>query len=49
LFNQPRPIKTIHRAKGWTPEDLAAELKPALEPSFTLLERSEDVFNWDPI
>ena len=20
LFNQPRPIKTIHRAEGWTPE-----------------------------
>lgn len=49
LFNQPRPIKTIHRAEGWTPEQLATELKPALAPSFTPLERSEDVFNWDPI
>ena len=49
LFNQPRPIKTIHRAEGWTPEQLATELKPALESSFTPLERSEDVFNWDPI
>jgi NAD(P)-dependent dehydrogenase (short-subunit alcohol dehydrogenase family) len=49
LFNQPRPVKTIHRADGWTPEKLAAELKAALGPSFTPLERSEDVFNWDPI
>jgi NAD(P)-dependent dehydrogenase (short-subunit alcohol dehydrogenase family) len=49
LFNQPRPIKTIHRADGWTPEKLAAELKSAFAPSFTPLERSEDVFNWDPI
>jgi len=49
LFNQPRPIKTIHRAKGWTPEQLAAELKTAFAPLFTSLERSEDVFNWDPI
>jgi len=49
LFNQPRPIKTIHRAEGWTPEQLATELKPALAPSFTPLERSEDVFNWDPV
>src|SRR5215831_6476375 len=49
LFNQPRPIKTIHRAEGWTPEQLATELKPALAPLFTLLERSEDVFNWDPV
>ena len=49
LFNQPRPIKTIHRADGWTPETLAAQLKTAFESSFTPLERSEDVFNWDPI
>ena len=49
LFNQPRPIKTIHRAEGWTPELLATELKPALAASFTALERSEDVFNWDPV
>jgi len=49
LFNQPRPIQTIHRAAGWTPETLAAELKKAFVSSFTPLERSEDVFNWDPI
>jgi len=49
LFNQPRPIKTIHRAEGWTPEQLATELKPALAALFTALERSEDVFNWDPV
>ncbi|MGB6351537.1 MAG: SDR family oxidoreductase [Pseudolabrys sp.] len=49
LFNQPRPIKTIHRAEGWTPENLAAALKAAFGPALTPLERSEDVFNWDPI
>jgi NAD(P)-dependent dehydrogenase (short-subunit alcohol dehydrogenase family) len=49
LFNQPRPVKTIHRADGWTPEQIAAELKPAFASLFTPLERSEDVFNWDPI
>ena len=49
LFNQPRPIKTIHRAEGWTPKGIAVELKAAMAPSFTPLERSEDVFNWDPI
>jgi len=49
LFNQQRPIQTIHRADGWTPETLAAELKKAFVSSFTPLERSEDVFNWDPI
>ncbi|HEX5518730.1 MAG TPA: 3-hydroxyacyl-CoA dehydrogenase, partial [Pseudolabrys sp.] len=49
LFNQPRPVKTIHRADGWTPEQIAAELNPAFASFFTPLERSEDVFNWDPI
>jgi NAD(P)-dependent dehydrogenase (short-subunit alcohol dehydrogenase family) len=49
LFNQPRPVKTIHRAEGWTPETLATEIKTAFSPLFTPLERSEDVFNWDPI
>jgi len=28
---------------------LAAQLKNAFASSFTPLERSEDVFNWDPI
>lgn len=49
LFNQPRPIKTIHHAEGWTLEQLETELKSALAPLFTPLERSEDVFNWDPV
>src|ERR1041385_5868579 len=35
LFNQPRPVKTIHRADGWTPERIAAELNPAFAPLFT--------------
>jgi NAD(P)-dependent dehydrogenase (short-subunit alcohol dehydrogenase family) len=49
LFNQPRPVKTISRASGWTPEQIAVELNPAFASLFTPLERSEDVFNWDPI
>jgi NAD(P)-dependent dehydrogenase (short-subunit alcohol dehydrogenase family) len=49
LFNQPRPIRTIHRSEGWTPESIAAQLKGAFASSFTPPERSEDYFNWDPI
>jgi len=49
LFNQPRPIKTIHSAEGWTPQKLDAQLKGAFSSSFTPPVRSEDVFNWDPI
>ena len=49
LFNQPRPIRVIHRADGWTAQKLAEQLKGAFGPSFTPLERSGDVFSWDPI
>jgi NAD(P)-dependent dehydrogenase (short-subunit alcohol dehydrogenase family) len=49
LFNQNRPIRTIHRSDGWTPEKLDAQLKGALAASFTPLERSGDVFSWDPV
>jgi NAD(P)-dependent dehydrogenase (short-subunit alcohol dehydrogenase family) len=49
LFNQPRPIKTMHRADGWTPDQIARDLKTAFASSLTPLERSEDVFNWDPV
>ena len=49
LFNQPRPIRAIHRADGWTPQKLAVQLKGAFAASFTPLERTEDVFGWDPI
>ena len=49
LFNQTRPIRTIHRSDGWTPEKLDQQLKGAFGPSFTPLDRSGDVFSWDPI
>ena len=49
LFNQTRPVRSIHRSDGWTPEKLADQLKGAFGPSLTPLDRSADVFAWDPI
>jgi NAD(P)-dependent dehydrogenase (short-subunit alcohol dehydrogenase family) len=49
LFSQTRPIRTLHRSDGWTPEKLDAQLKGAFAASFTPLDRSSDVFSWDPI
>src|SRR5499426_3626637 len=49
LFNQPRVVRAIHRSDGWTPENIAEQLRGALAPSFTPLERSSDVFSWDPV
>jgi NAD(P)-dependent dehydrogenase (short-subunit alcohol dehydrogenase family) len=49
LFNQNRPIRTLHRSDGWTPEKIDAQLKGAFASWFTPLERSGDVFSWDPV
>jgi NAD(P)-dependent dehydrogenase (short-subunit alcohol dehydrogenase family) len=49
LFNQPRPIRVMHRSDGWTPAAVAEQLKGAFGSSLTPLERSGDVFSWDPI
>ena len=49
LFNQNRPIRTLQRSDGWTPEKLDAQLKGTFAASFTPLDRSSDVFSWDPV
>jgi NAD(P)-dependent dehydrogenase (short-subunit alcohol dehydrogenase family) len=49
LFNQTRPIRTLHRSDGWTPAKLDSQLKGAFAASFTPLDRSGDVFSWDPV
>lgn len=49
LFSVPRPIRSMHRSEGWTPESIASDLLPAFRPSFHKLERSGDIFAWDPV
>ena len=49
LMSQSRPLRSIHRAEGWTPQTLAEHGIPALKSSFYKLDRSADVFNWDAI
>jgi NAD(P)-dependent dehydrogenase (short-subunit alcohol dehydrogenase family) len=49
LFNQPRPIRSLHRPDGWTAQAIDAELKGAFGASLTPLEVSGDVFSWDPV
>jgi hypothetical protein len=48
LFNQNRPVETLHRADGWTPSRIDERIKGAFGAAFTPLERSGDVFSWDP-
>jgi NAD(P)-dependent dehydrogenase (short-subunit alcohol dehydrogenase family) len=49
LMSQPRPVRSVHRAEGWTAETIAEQALPALAPSFAPLDVSADVFSWDPI
>ena len=49
IYNQNRPIKSIHSDKGWTPQEIAQRAYPAFKSSMTDNERSGDVFSWDPM
>lgn len=49
LFSQPRPIRTAHCGEGWTPETVLQTALPTLRADFYGLDRSADVFTWDPV
>ncbi|MFZ5735244.1 MAG: SDR family oxidoreductase [Pseudomonadota bacterium] len=49
LMSQSRPIRSVHRAEGWTTKTLAEHGMPALKSSFYKLDRSADIFSWDAI
>lgn len=49
LMSQPRPLRTVQRTEGWTADSIAAHAMPALQASFYELDRSSDVFCWDPV
>jgi hypothetical protein len=39
----------VHRAGGWTPQTIAEHAMPALKAGFFPLDRTQDVFTWDPL
>jgi NAD(P)-dependent dehydrogenase (short-subunit alcohol dehydrogenase family) len=49
LISQPRPLRSVQRGDGWTPETIAEHAIPALQSDFYGLERSADVWSWDPV
>jgi NAD(P)-dependent dehydrogenase (short-subunit alcohol dehydrogenase family) len=48
LMSQSRPLRSVQRDGGWTPELVLDHAFPALLPSMLPLDRSQDVFTWDP-
>jgi len=48
LMSQSRPLRSVQRSDGWTPELIRDHAMPALRGSLLPLDRSQDVFTWDP-
>lgn len=49
VFSHNRPIRSVHRSEGWTAASVADHAMPALRPWFTPLQRSGEIFSWDPV
>jgi hypothetical protein len=49
LMSESRPLRSVHRGEGWTPETIDEHVSPALRPSFYKLDRSADIFSQDAI
>lgn len=49
LFSQPRPIRVAHTSDGWTPETVAERVFDQFANDFYPLDRSADIFTWDPV
>ncbi|MGH7322681.1 MAG: SDR family NAD(P)-dependent oxidoreductase [Candidatus Rokuibacteriota bacterium] len=49
LFSQPRPVRAIHHAEGWTPERLSDVFPGTLGHHLTPLETSAQYFSYDPL
>lgn len=49
LISQPRPVRSVHRGEGWDPDTVLSHALPALKAQYHSLDRSGDVFSWDPV
>ncbi|NML94094.1 SDR family NAD(P)-dependent oxidoreductase [Novosphingobium olei] len=50
LFNKPRPVRSMVKLEGWTPQAIADELVPAFKPAFARADEvSAHVFPYDPV
>jgi NAD(P)-dependent dehydrogenase (short-subunit alcohol dehydrogenase family) len=49
LFSQSRPVRTAHCGEGWTPQKVLDTALPMMARDFYPLDKSGDVFTWDPV
>lgn len=48
LFSQSRPIRIMQDSSGWTPNSVVDRVLPAFAPGFYPVDKSRDVFTWEP-
>ncbi len=49
LFGHTRPVRSVHRSEGWTPQSIIDHGIKALQPSFVPLDVIMDVMGWEPV
>ena len=49
LMSQHRPMRGMQESDGWSPESVIDHAFPALSTMFYPLDRSQDIFSWDPV
>lgn len=49
LMGQSRPLRGMQKDEGWTPTTVLNHAFPAMQSSMYPLERSPDIFNYDPV
>jgi NAD(P)-dependent dehydrogenase (short-subunit alcohol dehydrogenase family) len=49
LMGQSRPLRGMQRSEGWTAKSVLDHAIPALRPEFYNLDRTADVFSWEPV
>ena len=49
LMSKNRPVRTVHRSDGWTPQKIHEHGMHAFKPHFLANDRSADYFVWDPV
>jgi len=49
LFDQPRPVKSVARLEGWTPETLLDQGLPSMKGSFMDMGATTTVFPYEPL
>jgi len=49
LMGQSRPLRGMQRQEGWNISTVLDHAFPALRSDFYPLDRTQDVFTWDPV